>query len=158
MRTHKLFGWCKNCGEYFTFNSKQGGQNQKYCSVKCREQFHNRKYEKANREWQRKHWGRYEPGRIQCKICGLWYVQVGSHVVQRHGITARQYRELMDMDVKRGTVPDWYREMKGEQAIENGSWKNLLKAGKKYRFKKGDPRLQKYGRGRGYKPTLDNEI
>ena len=58
----------------------------------------------------------------------------------------------MGLDVKKGTVPKWYRKMKGDQALENGTYKNL-KVGKKFRYKKGDPRLQLYGRGRGYKPT-----
>ena len=59
----------------------------------------------------------------------------------------------MGLNVKRGVVPEWYREVKGEIAMENGTYKNL-KAGKKYRYKKDDPRLQLYGIGRGYKPTI----
>ena len=62
---------------------------------------------------------------------------MGSHIVQRHGITARQYREEYELEVKRGTVPEWYRKLKGEQALKNGTFKNL-EAGAKFRFKPGD--------------------
>jgi len=72
-------------------------------------------------------------------------VQVCSHVWQVHGLIGREYREYFDLEVKRGVVPDWYRELKGDIAIENGTYKNL-EAGKKYRYVKGDNRLGKYKR------------
>ena len=59
----------------------------------------------------------------------------------------------MGLDVKKGTVPAWYRKLKGDMALENGTWKNL-KAGNKFRYEKKDPRLKLYGKGRGYKPSV----
>jgi hypothetical protein len=86
-----------------------------------------------------------DPNKCQCLICGNWYVQVGSHVNQVHGITARAYREQFHLEVKRGTTPKWYRKLKGEEAIENGTFKNL-KAGEEFRFEKGQEGLGKYKR------------
>lgn len=62
-----------------------------------------------------------------------------------HGVTAREYREAYDLEVKKGIVPEWYREMKGQTALENGTVKNL-EAGAGYRFVKGDKRAGKYKR------------
>lgn len=79
-----------------------------------------------------------DPKKVKCLVCNQYYVQLGSHVVQAHGYnSAREYREEYNLEVKKGTVPNWYRKMKGELAIENKTYKNL-KAGKKYRFKKGE--------------------
>lgn len=94
------------------------------------------------REWQRKKYDRIasvsDPRKVQCLICKRWYVQVGTHVIERHGYkSAREYREDFNLEVKKGTVPLWYRKMKGKIAVANLTCKNL-KAGKKHRFKKGD--------------------
>jgi len=51
----------------------------------------------------------------------------------------------MGLDVKRGIVPKWYRELKGEEALDNGTWENL-KEGKKFWFVKGDERAGRYER------------
>ncbi len=75
--------------------------------------------------------------KIQCLICGEWFRQVGSHVVQRHGMTAREYRAKYGLDVKKGQLPKDLKELYGKQALENGTYKNL-ESGKKFRFKKGD--------------------
>lgn len=82
---------------------------------------------------------------IQCKICGKWFRQVGSHVTQVHKLTAREYREYIGVDVKRGLLPDDLRKLYGEQALENGTYKNL-KAGKKYWFKPGQEGVGVYKR------------
>jgi len=50
-----------------------------------------------------------------------------------------------DLEVKKGVVPTWYKEMKGDQAIGNGTVGNLKK-GKKFWFKKGDKKAGKYHR------------
>jgi hypothetical protein len=70
-------------------------------------------------------------------ICGHRFIQLGTHVVQRHHMSARRYRERMDLEVKRGTVPAWYRRMKGIITIQNDTYKNL-KTGRRFRFKRGD--------------------
>ncbi len=78
---------------------------------------------------------------MKCIICGKDFVQVGSHIVQKHGMTARQYREEFNLPVKRGIVPEWYRKLKGEKAKENGTYLNLEK-GRKFRFIEGDKRTK----------------
>jgi len=60
-------------------------------------------------------------------------------------MTAREYREYHDLEVKRGTTPAWYRELKGNQALENGTFKNL-KVGARFRFKKGQKGVGVYKR------------
>lgn len=135
---------CKECGGKIT--SKRF---RTFCSPSCRNKFNNKKYQKQHAEWQRKRNARIasvpSDKKVQCLICKRWYVQVCSHVIQAHGVTAREYRENFDLEVKRGIVPKWYREMKGEQAIENETYKNL-EAGAKYRFKKGQKGVGVYKR------------
>ena len=100
-------------------------------------------------EWQRAKRGKEatEPSdkKVQCLICNKWYVQVCSHVFQVHHLTGREYREQFDLEVKRGVLPKWYRELKGEIALDNGTYKNL-KVGKKFWFKKGSKTAGRYKR------------
>ena len=120
-----------------------------YCSKKCRDKFFQVKYQPERSRWQKERMDRKasvpSDKKVQCLICKRWYVQVGSHVQAVHGMTAREYREAHDLEVKRGTVPAWYREMKGDQALENGTFKNL-KNGRKFWFKKGDKKAGRYKR------------
>jgi len=60
-------------------------------------------------------------------------------------MTGREYREYFDLEVKRGVVPKWYRELKGDQAIKNGTYKNL-KEGAEFRFVKGSKSAGRYHR------------
>lgn len=143
---------CAECGQEFIKPKRQGGNNQRFCSKKCRYKAINRRHQDYQKRWSRHKRGEYSADKVQCLICGNWYVQVGSHTYQIHKLTGREYRELMDLQVKRGIVPPWYRKLKGDQALENETYKNL-EAGKQYRYIKNDPRLKLYGRGRGYKPT-----
>ena len=143
---------CKICG-----GPLPNARYRTYCSAKCRNKRNNAKQaEKGySTEYQRKlrdkEASKPSPDKVQCLICGKWYVQVGSHVWQVHHLIARKYREQFGLDVKRGTVPEWYRKVKGEQALENGTFKNLEK-GAEFRFKKGDKRAGHYERSQ---QTLD---
>ena len=137
---------CKICGKPLP-NSRY----RTYCSTKCRnkrnnllqrEKGYNTAWQKARRD---KEASEPSSNKIQCLVCGKWYVQVCSHAYQAHGMTGREYREYYDLEVKRGVVPKWYRESKGEQAIENGTYKNL-EAGAKHRFKKGQAGVGVYKR------------
>jgi len=83
--------------------------------------------------------------KCQCLICGQWYVQVGMHVRQVHHMTAREYREKFNLEVKRGVSPEWYRKMKGDLALKNKTYKNL-ESGAKFRFKKGQEGVGIYKR------------
>jgi len=120
-----------------------------YCSASCRNKFHNSKHREGQSEWQRRRNDARasipSDKKVQCLICKGWYVQICSHAVQRHGLTGRQYREAFDLEVKRGVVPAWYREMKGGTVFRNGTVENLKK-GKKYWFKVGDKKAGRYHR------------
>ena len=141
---------CKHCKK--KFEKKPGANYQKYCSVKCRNKNH---YNRVGKYWARNKRDKEaassrssrssSKNKIQCLICGLWYVQVGSHVYSRHGMTAREYRELHNLEVKKGIVPKWYRKLKGDIALANGTYKNL-RVGKKYWVIKGDTRVGNYKR------------
>jgi hypothetical protein len=137
---------CKICGEKLT------GRFRTFCSTKCRNKCYNSKPEnkKRNYEWQKnkrdKEASTPDNRKVKCLICGKWYVQVGSHIVQTHGFkTCREYREEMNLEVKRGIVPKWYRKLKGDTAIANKTFKNLI-AGQKFWFKPGDKRAGNYER------------
>jgi hypothetical protein len=110
--------------------------------------------------WQRKMYDKKasEPSefKIQCLDCLRWYVQIGTHVIQRHGYeTAREYKRAHGLDVKRGVVPVWYKEMKGEQVFDNGTVANL-EYGAPYRFVPGDPRAGDYERSEQTMARLRN--
>jgi len=60
-------------------------------------------------------------------------------------MTAREFKVAFGYDVKRGRVPSWYREKKGDTALENNTFLNLKK-GKKHWFKKGDKTVGRYQR------------
>ena len=149
---------CKVCGEPI-----KEKRFRTFCSDKCRNKFYQKKYQPQRSKWQRERMDKKasvpSSRKKQCGICGKWYVQVGSHIFNRHGMTAREYREKFDLPVKRGIVPKWYREKKAKQCAENGTIKNL-KAGKVNWYKKGDPRAKlgaqdrpwKGGRGRFRQP------
>jgi endogenous inhibitor of DNA gyrase (YacG/DUF329 family) len=131
---------CKICGKpvpkrYRTF-----------CSKKCRNKDLYKRYKKYNLKWAQKKRGEFAPGKIECLECGRWYVQICTHVIQAHGYgSAREYKETYDLEVKKGVIPEWYRELKGEEALKNGTFKNL-QAGERFRFKPGDPKAGLYHR------------
>lgn len=133
-------GNCKTCKKKITEPRKY-----KYCSTKCRQRAEYIKYYDQRMKWAFERRGKYADNKIQCLICKRWYVQVGSHVYNTHKAFAREYREHFDLEVKKGIVPDWYRKLKGDQAITNKTYLNL-KAGKKFWFKKNDPKAGKYKR------------
>lgn len=143
---------CKVCRKPLIYKRQRS-----YCSKTCRYKFYSRKYRAKNREWQRNQRGKYTEGKLRCVICSKFYVQIVSHVVQRHKMTGEEYRTEFDLPM-RGIIPAWYRQMKGEQALDNGTYKNLKK-GIKTRYTMDDPRAKKITghKGRtgsiGYIPT-----
>jgi len=136
-------GYCKICKRPLGFKKR------KYCSTKCRNKRNYIKFCAYRAKWQRQRADKKastpSADKVRCLICGRWYVQVGSHIIQRHKITARQYRELNDLEVKRGIVPAWYRKLKGRLAIDNKTYKNL-KFGRRYWFKHGQSGVGVYHR------------
>ncbi len=130
---------CIVCGAIFTLPKYNKGRA-KYCSKKCRQKQTNKNWNdyrtRKAKEKRDKEAEKPSDLKIQCQICGRWYRQVGSHIVQRHKMLAREYREKYGFDVKKGQLPDDLRALYGKQALENGTVKNVIEGGKKYRFKK----------------------
>jgi len=138
IRTH-----CKVCG------GKIGIKRfRTYCSHQCRTKFNNQgSYLKYNKnEGQRARAGAKVEGKIQCLLCLSWYWKVGAHIAQRHKMTAREYREEQNLEVKRGITPPHLRKIWGQNALDNKMDKQLIKTGAKTRFKKGQKGLGKYER------------
>lgn len=137
---------CKICGKKLP-----NANYRTFCSEKCRIKSYNIKRTEFGygRDYQRKKRDKIaymeNPDKCKCLICGKYYIQVCSHVVAMHKMTAREYREEFDLEVSREVVPGWYREKKGTTAKNNGTCLNLKK-GAKFRFKKGDKTLGKYKR------------
>lgn len=111
-----------------------------YCSKDCRTRFFNKKHYPSQIEWARRKRGEYRQGKLRCAICAKWYVQIISHVIQYHKITGAEYREEFDLPM-RGIIPKWYKELKGELALDNGTYKNLRKGILK-RYSKDDPKAK----------------
>ena len=134
---------CKVCGNPLPLGFKT------FCSKKCRTYDVNQRHQEAQIRWQRerrdKEASKPSKDKIQCLLCGRWYRQVGSHIVQIHKITAREYRRMVGFDIKRGQLPDDLRQLKRKHVFKNKTIENL-KAGKKFRFVKGDSRAGKYQR------------
>lgn len=122
-------------------NSPVALPQRSYCSKQCRDKHYSIEYREYHNQWQRNRSGKYARNKLMCGICGKWYVQVGTHTFETHGITGREYREQMGLPLKRGVLPAWYRELKGKQVMENGTVKNLL-TGQPFRYVKGDERAK----------------
>jgi hypothetical protein len=137
---------CKVCG-----GKLPNSRFRTYCSTKCRTRRNNKKQVDSGYSmlYQRKRHDEAAsvpgPDKVQCLLCGKWYVQLGTHVFQRYGMTGREYRELFDLEVKRGIVPEWYRKLKGNIALDNNTYKNLEK-GANFRFKHGQKGVGVYKR------------
>lgn len=130
---------CAFCSQPLVRSSPHAN-NVRFCSVSCRLEQAKVEHPLRSRDWQRarqdsKH-NKPSSNKIQCLICLRWYRQVGTHIVQRHELTARQYREKFGFDVKRGMLPIDLKELKAEKTINNGTVENLKKGYKQW-FKKG---------------------
>jgi hypothetical protein len=91
----------------------------------------------------------------QCTICQRWYLKVGSHITQRHGLTAREYREQIGAPLRRGLLSDSERaKLRDNVVIHNPHiLASLPIAGKPSRFTPNDPRTRVVNPFRGKKPT-----
>ena len=133
---------CKNCGG--SVERGPSANNKIFCSAACRNEssYNNGKdklrWTKANTKTALLR-AEFSPGKKKCMMCGGWYVQVGTHIVLIHGLTAKEYRIQFDLPLKRGITGAAYRKRKADKAIANGTINNLKK-GKKMRYKKKDPR------------------
>jgi len=136
---------CKICGKQLP-----NCRFRTFCSKKCRNKSYYIKNEKKNAEWTRRRDDKIASipakNKLQCQVCGKWYRKVGSHVWQKHKMSAREYREAYGFDVKKGQLPDDLKKLKADYAKENETMNNVIEGGKKYRFKKGQKGVGIYKR------------
>lgn len=136
---------CKNCKQ----KKIRTSNSQKFCSKFCRNEYHlpERRIKFGSQYQCLRRWKQNDliMDLIPCEICGHGFRQPGSHIVQIHEITAREYREIFGFDVKRGQLTPDLRKWKGKQVFLNGTVKNL-KLGKKFWFKPNDSRAGRYSR------------
>ena len=135
---------CKICGHPLGYRQRT------FCSKTCRNKNNYQKHKITQAEWQRRRDDTLaeipSTAKVQCLICGRYYIQLGTHIVQRHHMTAREYREYFDLEVKKGLTPEWFHKLKGDITIENNTYKNIIETGKKYRFTKGSKNAGNYKR------------
>lgn len=103
-----------------------------------------------------------------CLECGLKFRKLGSHVVQVHGMTAREYKEKWGFDVKKGIITEDVRQIHSDRTLATmDRIKPNLEKGKKFWYKKGDRIAGKYERseqtmerlhGMGDNMRLDPEV
>src|SRR3990167_10156960 len=124
-----------------------------YCGKKCRNKSYSKRYSTQRKQWARDKRGQFSPDKLRCILCSKWYIQVSSHVKQVHKYSAREYKEMHDLPLSRGVIPKWYRKLKGDQALENKTYKNL-ECGASQRFTKNDPKAKEL---RGWKGRKGNK-
>lgn len=81
-------------------------------------------------------------GRLICHICGQPFVKLGSHVVQKHGMTSRQYKQMFGLDVGRGLITNEHKEHLRGCVMRNYNKvvaENLIECGDSTRFTPGHP-------------------
>lgn len=83
--------------------------------------------------------------KLKCLECGKYFIRPASHVWQVHKLSAREYKELHGLDVKKGIATEEYKERMRKHVFSNGTVDNLKK-GACYRFVKGDKTLGTYKR------------
>lgn len=81
-----------------------------------------------------------EKGNPRCHICGKSYKKVLSHVWQKHGMSAEEYKKKFGLDLNKGLICEETRKTL-QQHIKNNYNKvvteNLINKGKNTRFEKG---------------------
>lgn len=81
-------------------------------------------------------------GRLICHICGQPFVKLGSHVVQKHGMTSRQYKQMFGLEVGRGLITNEHKEHLRGCVMRNYDKvvaENLIECGDSTRFTPGHP-------------------
>lgn len=134
---------CLHCSKDITINKY--GNNKKYCSVKCR---HDASYESRRRSWVKFNYklsiikGMPATDKIECLICHLFYYKPMSHAWQKHGISAREYKNSFELEQK-GLIPENAKKHLRVLAYKHREIvidKNLTKKGVNTRFTVGHTR------------------
>lgn len=97
-------------------------------------------------ERNRAKYNQFEPGKIQCPVCEGWYKKICSHVTQRHGMTAREFKLKYGYNTKTGIMAKESRDLARDNVKNN--WEkcvveNLIEGGKATRVKKGQKQIHR---------------
>lgn len=79
-------------------------------------------------------------GKPICHICGKSFHKLLAHVWQKHGMTAKEYKETFGLNTTCGIISDKTKkklQRSVKKHYELVVIKNLIEGGKKTRFKKG---------------------
>lgn len=79
-------------------------------------------------------------GRVVCHICGKAFTKLGAHVVQKHEMTSREYKEMYGLDVGKGLITDEHRmHLRGcvMRNYDKVVAQNLIECGDSTRFVAG---------------------
>jgi len=63
--------------------------------------------------------------KIPCLICGKLFTRPVSHVWQVHKLSAREYKQMHGLDIKRGIATKEYKEKMRDHVFANGTVNNL---------------------------------
>jgi len=74
---------------------------------------------------------------MKCKICGKKFDRVCTHIRQKHKISAREYKKMFGLDLKRGLISEKDRAIMRKHTLTNGTVRNVIEGGVATRFKKG---------------------
>lgn len=55
-------------------------------------------------------------GKVQCHICGNWYVELGRHTATKHKVNAETYRAYFGLAIGRALCPEWFSEKRRAKA------------------------------------------
>ncbi len=78
-------------------------------------------------------------GKIICEICGKSFHRLLTHVRQKHGITAKEYKLRFGLDNRKGICSTESSLRSRDKVLSNPTiiQENLIKGGSKNRFKEG---------------------
>jgi endogenous inhibitor of DNA gyrase (YacG/DUF329 family) len=136
---------CKICNTPLDAKKRQ----RTYCSKQCRTKgqwIDLKAKETPERREKRLSYGRakysrYAKGKIRCRLCDKWFIKPLAHTWQVHKLGQNEYKEIFDLPLKRGIIPECHRKILSQNVWENGTIENLKK-GVARRFIKGDPRAK----------------
>lgn len=63
-------------------------------------------------------------GKVECHICGKWFIELGRHVSAKHKVSADEYRAYFGLATKRALCPKSFSKERSERAKEQGLGKH----------------------------------
>jgi len=83
---------------------------------------------------------RYSPDElIKCLVCGKRYARPASHTVQKHGLTAYEYKKMFKLETSKGLIPPSLKLHMSQLARDNAPvaiFQNLIQKGQHTRLTK----------------------